>query len=176
MTSNVLILEKEIPLELEGIQIGKAKVQVFEGEKIMASYTDTSPAGTRTAHADIDCLADVRFLRHQFVNASCDSDTVAGLPELPGFLDAGESADLDIYIANYEDTNMHDTVVTVTCDNLNVTLYPASPVPVGTLVRTNGSNTTSYHRQTVPPAMRYNKYSPVLQRTWHVQLSHKGSA
>ncbi len=30
MPANVLVLEKEIPLEMEGIQIGKLQVQVFE--------------------------------------------------------------------------------------------------------------------------------------------------
>ena len=30
MSSNVLVLEKDIPLEMEGIQIGNLQVQVFE--------------------------------------------------------------------------------------------------------------------------------------------------
>lgn len=34
MTKNVLVLEKEIPLEMEGISIGRVKVQVYEGEAV----------------------------------------------------------------------------------------------------------------------------------------------
>jgi len=38
--SNVLVLEKEIPLELEGIQIGKAQVKVYEGENVHVRQVD----------------------------------------------------------------------------------------------------------------------------------------
>ena len=40
MPSNVLVLEKEILLELEGIQIGKAQVKVFEGENVHVRQGD----------------------------------------------------------------------------------------------------------------------------------------
>ena len=40
MPSNVLVLEKEIPLELEGIQIGKAKIKVYEGESVHVQQGD----------------------------------------------------------------------------------------------------------------------------------------
>ena len=40
MPSKVLVLEKNIPLELEGIQIGFVKVQVFEGEAVYLKRDD----------------------------------------------------------------------------------------------------------------------------------------
>ncbi len=40
MPSKVLVLEKNIPLEIEGIQIGFAKVQVFEGESVHLKQGD----------------------------------------------------------------------------------------------------------------------------------------
>lgn len=40
VSSNVLVLEKNIPLEIEGIQIGLVKVQVFEGEAVHLKQGD----------------------------------------------------------------------------------------------------------------------------------------
>ncbi len=34
MSSNVLIAEREVPLEMENIEIGKIKVQVYEGPPV----------------------------------------------------------------------------------------------------------------------------------------------
>jgi len=38
--SNVLVLEKELPLEMEGIQIGKAQIKVYEGESVHVQQGD----------------------------------------------------------------------------------------------------------------------------------------
>jgi hypothetical protein len=38
--SNVLVLEKEIPLEMEGIKIGKVQAQVFEADPVHLQQGD----------------------------------------------------------------------------------------------------------------------------------------
>ena len=40
MPSNVLVLEKEIPLEMEGIKVGKVQAQVFEADPVHLQQGD----------------------------------------------------------------------------------------------------------------------------------------
>ena len=81
--------------------------------------------------AVIDCTARIRVLGHRIVNSSCDDDTVAGFPELPGFLDEGESADIVLQLANDMPVDLSGGVlVTTDRPDLFTVLPVVNPLPL----------------------------------------------
>jgi hypothetical protein len=79
---------------------GDGALQVAQGESITVTYDDTDPIATVEDTARVTCRPRLQILSHRITNSSCDEDTVPGFPDLPGFLDAGESADLVLTVAN----------------------------------------------------------------------------
>ena len=114
-------------------------LQVADGDTLTASYDDPDLGAPVEASAAIDCRARIRILGHRITNSTCDEDVVPGFPELPGFLDAGEAADLVIELANDMPTPLRGGV-SVTTDRPDlITILPAAtplaldlPAAVGT--------------------------------------------
>jgi hypothetical protein len=126
-----------------GIVTGNGRLEVIEGDTLTATYNDSDPSGnTAEATAIVSCAADVRIVRYYFIDSNCasDGDTVADFPDLPGFLDAGERAELVVEIANQTLYDIEDVVLTAACDNPDVLLAPTGALSLGTLKARIGTN------------------------------------
>ncbi|MFC2172649.1 M36 family metallopeptidase, partial [Acidobacteriota bacterium] len=119
-----------------GAQPGNGVLEVEEGDTLTAEYLDADPLGRiAAAEAIIRCTADVRVLSHRIVNGTCpsDGDAIDGFPDLPGYLDAGEKAELMIEIASMDASTLEETTLSVTSDNPNVIVSPSGDILIGTL-------------------------------------------
>lgn len=119
---------------------GDGTLQAAAGETLTVSYVDPDQAGPVTARAAIDCAARLRIVRHQFRNGTCDDDVVPGYPTLPGYLDAGESAELDLYIENLMPVRVNGAIRVATDRPDLITVLPATAaVPVSLPAATGSS-------------------------------------
>lgn len=105
-------------------------LQVLAGDVLEATYVDMAPGGTiaRTV-AEISCVARLAVERHRITGGSCDTDEVPGYPDLPGFIDAGETADIVVELSNLAPHAIAGDLY-VTSDNPNLVVLPAGPIPV----------------------------------------------
>jgi extracellular elastinolytic metalloproteinase len=110
---------------------GDGVLQVAGGDAVNVLYADPDLGGPASAMAAIDCTARIRVLSYRIANSTCDDDTVAGFPELPGFLDQGETADIVLELANDMPVALRGGVL-VTTDRADLfTVLPvASPLPL----------------------------------------------
>lgn len=106
-------------------------LQVADGEAITASYADPDLGAPVETTAAIDCRARIEILSHRFTNSTCDEDVVPGFPELPGFLDSGEVADLVLELANTMPVAVAGGALVTTDRPDLITILPqAAPVPL----------------------------------------------
>ena len=123
-----IALEPGPPVPDDGV------LQVADGATIDALHPPTGAA----AQALVSESAALVLVRHLIDGSACQAqgdDDHADAPDwdLPGFLDAGESADLLVVAANITPAPLVDASVTVSCDHPGVTVLPAGPIPLGTI-------------------------------------------
>lgn len=104
-------------------------LQVQDGDVLEARYADAAPVGSSVAQAGIACSPRLQIVRHHVLRGSCDDDTVPGY-DLPGFVDSGETADVEVEIASLMSSALAGTI-TVTTDRPDlVTVLPSGPIAV----------------------------------------------
>ena len=111
---------------------GNSRLEILEGDAIQATYDDASPPQVASDIADIRCLARVALAGHR-VAGECDVDQVAGYPELPGFLDASESATLELRLRNDEPFDLTNVRVSVASGNPAVRFPGTTTTAIATL-------------------------------------------
>jgi hypothetical protein len=106
-------------------------LQVAHGDSLMLTYFDVSPASRQHAYAQVSCAADIAIAGHRVANSNCDEDSVPGFPSLPGFVDEGESAELELTLENRMPVEVVGAVQVSTDRPDLLTILPSgSPVPV----------------------------------------------
>ncbi len=110
---------------------GDGALQVQAGDEIEATYVDASPVGNvAVTRADIDCTPRLSVIRHRVANGSCDADAVPGYPDLPGFVDAGETADVFVEIGNAMAVQLTGSMQITTDRPDLITVLPTAPLDV----------------------------------------------
>lgn len=144
-----------IPVVAGLVVPGDGIVQAIDGETLTATYVDPDRPADVTTDAVISCTPRIAVARHFVRDGSCDADTVASYPDLPGFVDKGESANVEIQVRNFMPVAIAGEV-SVTCDRPDLlTILPsltplqiALPAAIGSapgaatlVVRVLGSDT-----------------------------------
>ncbi|MBZ5639892.1 MAG: S8 family serine peptidase, partial [Acidobacteriia bacterium] len=112
---------------------------VLPSETIAATYTDTSPAGSTTTHANIGCTGgNVLYVSNTQVADNGDNDTIA---------DNNETVTLDLTIHNGLATNLTNTKVSLFSTSPNIDCIPDNHALYGTVVA--GADATN------PPGDRF---------------------
>ena len=120
-----------IDLQEAAVVPGDGILQSASGETITVNYEEQDPARAVESMAAVDCGARLEIVRHRITNSNCDADEVDGFPGLPGFFDAGESADLVLEIGNRMPVPVQGAVYVSTDRPDLLTILPSlSPLPV----------------------------------------------
>ena len=124
----VLDLEPAAPSPGDGV------LQVADGDRLTATYD----AAGLSAEASVTSQWPIDYLIHLVLASNCQAepdDDHADAPGyfIPGFLDAGESADVIFAFGSGSATPLPNASVTVESLNPKVSILPTGPVPLGTV-------------------------------------------
>jgi len=120
------------------VDTGDGTLQAVRGDTLTATYDDATIGSQVMDSAVLRCSADVEMTAYRFVREDCP-DAVAGFPDLPGFLDAGESALLEIDLINHEVVPLLAAQATLTSSNPSVTVEPVGPLLIARIPETLGT-------------------------------------
>jgi len=114
---------------------GAGQLLVTDGETLTAAYSRAPEDGTAAVSGGLQAVLD----RHEIWSAWCqrdaddDHDDTPGWWVLPGFLDAGESGDIYVTLANLTEAELTDLEVQVTSLSPDVRVLPVDPIVIGTI-------------------------------------------
>lgn len=146
--------EVVLPLEPSGPSLATARVTLVEGaagpgelevaagQELTAEYP-----GAETARALVTDGIAIEISRHAIWASWCqrdaddDHDDTPGWWNLPGFLDAGENADVYVTAANLTGADLVDAAVTVRSATSSVRTLPTAPLPLGRIPAARGRPT-----------------------------------
>lgn len=121
---------------------GDGVLQVAEGDTITASYEARGLIATAGVSGDAAAFPVLHLVLGSACQADDDHLSAPGYFFLPGFLDAGEAADIVIAAFTTSPGPLVDATVEVESLNPNVSIAPTAPIPLGTVAAAPAGGTT----------------------------------